>query len=178
MKLLLILVSFIASIITYAGDITVSMSVSGDEQLTELVSSYINREFRDLHDVTIVSDTRADYEVRVIALANTLKTGQQIGYILSVVVLATVPTNTFDAAVSKEIRPFLHNYLATLSQFDNNYLYSSGPAELKTTCENIVARIDSAIFEPERQNERQIEILLKNISTNAPDVHPVSTNTP
>jgi hypothetical protein len=133
---------------------TIQVSVSSDNiTLQEEAESYLKREFRSLGDITLV-DKDPDLEFTIIANVVTAGT-KEIGYAIS---LVAVEHHNFSnsvyfaaGALPKDKQKTLHTICDDAYSVKAHYLNVLPISALKTTCEQIVAKIDSTILEPERK---------------------------
>ncbi len=132
----------------------VAVKFSGNDELKVLASSYINKSLRSLGDVTIVDDG-ALINISIVGLKNRTESGKALGYTLSVVITKRL---NFHYLVDALKNKFDKRFIELAEEDTNNryelidhIIYTTSADSLKSTCEEIVAQIDSETIEKERK---------------------------
>ena len=155
----------------YAADspwsASVVVKVSAQSELTSQIESYVKRELRALHDVSLTEDQEhADYCISIVALQLSNRASDNAGYAISTVVSSPFKSETLSLIVSAAggntnlLSAYSTNStgLVTIQGHD---LRIAPPNKLKRTCEELVAHIDSEYFEPDRQSFARMKAMLK-----------------
>jgi len=185
-KIILCCVFLTSSVVLSEGDESawsakVSVGISAPPALASEIESYVKRELRGLHDVSIEADLSSspDYLVEIVAVELENKAGTPTGYALSTVVVSPLSSDYISLVVSTcggntNAYPGLIKSFSKYSMAEKHDLRITDLDGLKTACEKIVAAIDSDCFETARKNQAQIMAFLKKINKS----EPAKTNAP
>jgi hypothetical protein len=132
-----------------ADNLRVMVAVTGPDELKANISSYINRELRDIKDVDVV-DELPDFTISIVGL----ETSGVRGYAMSLLVEEDLPEwirsvlkhNTCGLIPSKDI-----DGLRLYKGIDDHQLLVGPFSELRATCTSIVSRFDTNSLEPRRK---------------------------
>ena len=144
----------------------VQVSVSSGDQISGEITSYINRELRNLHDV-IVTDDKPEYRINIVAMENRLTNGVRTGYSLSVIV-----TTPFDPSVLKlvvalalgqkdektslELQNRITKDTLDYEMIVQHYVQTGGQDDLRGICEKVVASFDGEVLERTRKAHQEV----------------------
>jgi hypothetical protein len=136
----------------------VEIKISADSELKSEIESYVKRELRDLHDISLTEDsTAADYRISIVAIPLQSKSGIQTGYALSTVITCPLKGETmmwviFASGGDTNKLPGLSTNFTEYVTIEDHNLLITDPDHLKSTCEKLVANMDADCFEPARQS--------------------------
>lgn len=149
----------------------VRLEVKGTTVNTDLFSSFLSRELRDLHNITVV-DEDADYEIRLTIMR------VDLGHVVSIVISEPLDREWFDRFfIGKDEIDLAdmgtlrldteHKKLARDRLNDLTRIIDDAPAffplryEPDEIAKNLIATIDGEIFEPQRRANEDILERLK-----------------
>jgi hypothetical protein len=140
----------------------VQVIVQADEQLKNMIESFIKRELRSLNDVA-VTDKDPRYVIGIVALQAKAVEGAELDSIaLSLVIRAsasTVPISSLTAPADAEREPkdnAVDVYKGTDTLIQHG-LFMTPIDGLKRACEEIIADFDSDALEPRRKLHQSID---------------------
>lgn len=140
-----------------AVPLRVSVEVSGNDDLRELLLSYIGRELRSLPGVTVV-DTKAIWEIHVVAVRTENEAGHKTGVAMAIAVEAPFDTTTLRSAfevskisISKRALALAQRLNANLMEIRDLRVVVSSDEDLNVACRELVARFDTEQLEPFRR---------------------------
>ncbi len=165
-KLILTLVyTSVLALQCFADDITVKLTITAAEPLQSELSSHLRREFRDLRDVVITQGHGADYNISVVALtADNHQDGSQMGYAVSVLLTAPLPTNCLDNVVFPRYQAGVEHLLSTAELVGLHQVFLCPPDGVALFSEKLVTRIDTQFFERTRQDRLAVHAETNSVS--------------
>lgn len=152
------------------------MAVSADNLIESQAKSNLSRLLREFSDVTITDAYDCDYEVRIILIENSNKSGYKTGYTASINILKPLTPTDFTFPIAQRLtnetttdEDDFFQVFQNKQKIDTSYIYH-GIADkiyqqgvyqpvnsflfvdddLRSLCERIIAEIDTEIFEPDR----------------------------
>ena len=135
----------------------VQVSVSADENIKGLITSYINRELRGLRDVEIVYKNPR-WLLQVVALEITTKGGYKSGVALSIVVLEQFDNSLLKALMHETNQKDLVDLVASnLYSLPDHWLRIGSEDNLRSICDGIVADFDTKHLEGARRLLRRLK---------------------
>ncbi len=133
--------------------VAIEVTVS-DEDLRDRVSMYLRNELRNLGDVE-VTDENPDFKLYAMVTEMRSGTGQRVAYVLGISVVNFFPDGYFDSILDDRLRNAdeIARKLEAVTVYRNQFLSVSGPEEahLIETAVNSIARLNTHIFQPERE---------------------------
>ncbi|MGR6799591.1 hypothetical protein ACU6VJ_17220 [Sphaerotilus sulfidivorans] len=131
----------------------ISVDVSCDDQaLKSQLTSFVNRELRALRDVDIVT-TNANYKVQIVAIAVTLRNGNNVGNAVSLVISS--PIGDWNWALSNTLSPESKKAIAAMlaSQYslDDHRLLVGAVDGLQQQITQVIVDFDATTLEPSRK---------------------------
>jgi hypothetical protein len=139
----------------------VKVTVQASSGIEKEVRSYVSRELRGLHDVT-VTDSEPDYELSILAMEDEARSGNVVGVTLAY--LCTEPSDptffTFigkanqigDKELNSLSRLFVKDHF-TLCGFQ---LQTGARSDLNELVRRVVANFDSDMLEPARKSWQEM----------------------
>lgn len=143
----------------------VQVSVSADDNIKGQVESYIKRELRSLQDVTLV-DEGADWELSIVAMEVSTKSGYKSGVILSVVILSPFNNQMLSGMLQEKYKEFVTNLTKGLYWYPGHWLRIDSNDQLRSLCVELVADFDSKKLEESRKQHREIMKIIESSSPN------------
>lgn len=151
----------VLSVAAYAADTNnsrftsrVKVTVSSNDNIQDIVKSYLNRELRSLNDVELV-DTDPDWEIEVLAMELKTSSGNKPG-----VVLSTVLSLYYDKqVVINLIKPMYIDTLPPngLQVTHYHWLNVDSKDNLQNMCNKMIAEFDSQYLEEGRKSFRKMK---------------------
>jgi hypothetical protein len=146
----------------YVHPLTVQIDANDDE-LNNLVKSYLSRELRSLKDVTINEAPQPTFIIHCGCLPAMLN-GVKVGYALSFVITSNLSplkyiasdkyiTDVLDKSPEGRIyalRTMLTGMCRLTQQFEDQFLFTCATDNLKDRCESFVASFDTKYLDPLR----------------------------
>lgn len=145
-----------------APKFTVSVFVSGDS--TNEISSFLTRELRDLPDVTVADRGEAIYQISVASIQITVD-GKPNACALSILTTSRMDPDAWGLIVSTNELSIVQSVAKDLCTLEAQEVKVLPTANLKSTCQSIVADFDRSILERQRKIAAG---MLKASETNAP----------
>ena len=133
----------------------VKVSVSADENIKGMVTSYINRELRSLQDVEVV-DRDPEWELQILAMEVSTKGGYKSGIVLSVVILSKFSSQILLPFVSGSYKEAVDKLTSNLYYYPDHWLIVDSTKDLKQSCIGIVADFDTKYLEQSRKINREL----------------------
>lgn len=152
-----------------AGDpskMGLKINISGRTGLEGEVRSYLKREFRAIDDIEVRED-QVFLAVNIVVLEVSNKTGQSIGYTMSIAVTDKTPiiilglagaTSTDDPEKQKQLLEFMPENGILV----DHILQAIDRKSLDTTCKQLAARIDGTHLENARKLKRGMHNMIEN----------------
>lgn len=135
----------------------VQVSVSADENIKGLITSYINRELRGLRDVEIVYKNPR-WLLQVVALEISTKGGYKSGVALSIVVLEQFDNSYLKSLMRETYEKNLVDLVTSnLYSVPNHWLRIGSEDDLRSICDGIVADFDTKHLEEARRLLRRLK---------------------
>jgi len=128
--------------------IRVRVNVMADRSIQDQVGSLIRRELRGLHDVT-VSEDNPDFVLQMFSGVSKLTSGRAAGYYISFVVYSPCDTNLLHLVCPTNAPPMLYKYFTSLVSLEDQGIAME--SDLRKTCEQVVAYLDSHSFDEYRK---------------------------
>ncbi len=133
----------------------ITLSVDSSDESKSRIESYIRRELRSLGDVTLV-ETNSSVAIRLVGIDLKSRADRPQGYAISVVVAAPFPARAYlgmpmFACLTEHDRKNVEEGLRKYELPEFHSLFVCGQDELKTSCDHIVAAVDSSVLEPQRK---------------------------
>ena len=127
----------------------VRVVVDAEDNISRLVTSYINRELHSLHDVVTVN-VDPEWELHVVAV-KVSTWGREVGVALSAVMFERFDNQILDPLFEPRYNDFGTRLTTSLCRLPV-YLLQVGPTnELKKLCQEIVADFDTKRLKPSRK---------------------------
>jgi hypothetical protein len=130
----------------------VSVRVSGDPEIANLVKSFIGRELRSINDVQ-VTNTGPDWVFHVITVAVKLKKGVITGYGVSVIILETFNSEALTPLLDKRYADRAHTLTADLYSVKKHLINIGSRDDIKNICRQIVADVDKEFLAIKRKRK-------------------------
>ena len=134
----------------------VQVSVSADENIKGLITSYINRELRGLRDVEIVYKNPR-WLLQVVALEISTKGGYKSGVALSIVVLEKFDNGLLKALMHADQKDLVDLVTSNLYSVPDHGLRIGSEDNLRSICDGIVADFDTKHLEESRRLLRRLK---------------------
>jgi hypothetical protein len=138
----------------------VKVSVEGEESVNSSVSSYLNRELRSLGDVELV-DKDHEWEISVLILATRSVGGQNMGFVLSTVIIPTFSNQWLREYLIPKYQDLVLNITSGLSYYPKQWINIGGTKDIQEICKRIIANFDTTCLEENRKVFRQINSMKK-----------------
>lgn len=120
----------------------VALIIKAKDQDRTLIASYLGRQLRGLHDVTVTDDS-PEYEIEVLAMHVLMASGQDVGLVLSTAVY--YKSDGTDPSLGK------------MRYSNGHYLNISNSTIISDTCAAIIADFDQESLEPVRKIWAKVE---------------------
>lgn len=136
--------------------ITVGITVSADERIKSQIESYIKSELRQIGDIDIYASD-PEFEVRIVAI----DPGSAV--VLSVVVVSKADFTPYiewklsGSNVTSQAKKDLTELLAKQDSIMHHAVMSRSEAMLRDLCRDVVASIDTDVFEESRKTSALID---------------------
>lgn len=136
----------------------VQVTVSSEDSINGLVSSYVKRELRSLRDVEIVY-SNPGWELRIIAMETSTISGRKTGVVISTAIMKKfrnqILLDIMNTVISKEefekIKEIVSVLTSDLHDYRGSTLRVGSTDDLRTICNEIVADFDSDHLEAARE---------------------------
>ena len=133
----------------------VQVSVSSkDDSFEGLVKSYINRELRSLRDVEIVY-RNPRWKLSIVALEDFTKSGRKMGVTLSTVILRRFDNQFLLSTLPENYRRLASLQTSGLYDHYDQWVNGGSNDDLRTICNEIVAKFDTRYLEKVRKSLRK-----------------------
>ncbi len=138
----------------------VTVTVSADGQLRSEMMNYLKRNLQEMKDITIV-DSQANYQIDVVALDTKNRRGEEIGIMLSTVILRCFDQEIFAEAGYRQTRKRLERLTSGLAAMEVHKIRVCTRAEVEEACKNIIEEFGRDQVERDRKTFQQIIDMLK-----------------
>jgi hypothetical protein len=185
--MLIVFMLFLLSSSTFATDerkfsTTVEVRIVAPESIKGLITSYINRELRALHDVKIVDHEpmeplffwydieeinklirrEAEWKISVLAMELETKGGHKTGFVFSTIILEALDYEGVDSMLwisgaSESIRCEVQRLTFPVYKYPGHYVNVGSNDALQRISKEIVATFDADYLEKEREFFRYYE---------------------
>jgi hypothetical protein len=154
--LILITPSLLFAQIGYKPKLRVILSITADEEFHGLISSFLNRELRALHDVEI-DEVDPQFEIFILARKITDTQKSVLGVIFSVVMFERFNNEALYDMYQPEKKVVADFLTSDLRKFKGQYVHTGSQKDIRRICESIIADFDSYVLEPQRKIYRGID---------------------
>ena len=157
MLIILLSLSLQAQLANWKG--RVHLTIQGKDEVGSVISSYLNRELRKLGDVLVV-DTTPDFEISIVFIEQKLTTSdRRLGWAMSTVVLEErgIPEAMLANVIVPTYQELIKTHYTHLFTMAEHYLWVGAMSDLETNCVQLIATIDSDVFEPRRKLWRELK---------------------
>ena len=128
----------------------ISVRVSGDPGITNLVKSFIGRELRTVKDVR-VTNNGPDWVFHVITVAVKLKEGVTTGYGISAIILEPFKSDVLTPLLDKRHIDRGHRLTADLYSVKKHMINIGSKEDIRNICAKMVADLDKEFLEIKRK---------------------------
>ena len=128
----------------------VSVRISGDPEITNVVKSFIGRELRALRDVQVTND-QPDWVFHVITVEVKLKENVKTGYGISAIILEPFQSDVLTPLLDKRYVDRGHTLTADLYSVKKHMINIGSKEDIKNICVKMVADLDSEFLEIKRK---------------------------
>jgi hypothetical protein len=158
---------------------TVEVKITAPDSIKGLITSYVNRELRSLHDVKIVDPEpknsllalidieeairrSAEWKISVLVVELETKGGHKTGFVFSTIILEALDYEGMDVwlefcGVEKGIRSDVQNFTFPHYKHPGHYVNVGSNDALQRICKEIVATFDTDYLEKDRKFFREFE---------------------
>ena len=130
----------------------ISVRVSGDPEITNLVKSFIGSELRKIKDVQ-VGNEQPDWVFHVITVEVKLKEGITTGYGISAIVLETFKSDVLTPLLDQRHVDRAHTLTAELYRVKKHMINIGSKDDIRNICLQMVADLDREFLEVKRKTE-------------------------
>jgi hypothetical protein len=138
----------------------VRVTVTADESIKGMVSSYLNRELRSLGDVELVDDN-PEYEIRFLAVETKSLSGQKTGVAFSVITSEYFDNQSISFTFQPKYKEMGLRATAGLEHNLDHRMEMGSTSELEKICKEIVADLDAKTLGESRRSFREMKEILK-----------------
>jgi hypothetical protein len=141
-----------------AENIRVKLRITGKSETTNLVSSFLTRELRGLHDISIVNpEDETDFIISILVLDNVTRTERSVGHTLSTVITAPIDTNALAMYAQPDYKDVVIGLSDGAGWVMDHQVFIGPPDTLKEDCVSMIASIDTRCFEKQRETNARID---------------------
>jgi len=144
----------------------VQIQVDAEESLSDAIKSHLNRGLRSLGDV-VITDSKPDYTIKVVALGEHARNGTVLGYALSV--LITMPLDPLglklatalivgakDEKSSLDLQKNIEKQVKGYELVVSHTIRSGDSDSLPMLCKEVVTNFDAETLEDARKAHQEI----------------------
>lgn len=128
----------------------VMVDITAPQNIKGTVTSYINRELRDIGDIEIVDDNE-EWLLEIIVLEFNTISGSKIGYTFSTVILQKFNNLYLERLIQEMWEEHVKMLTSNLYYCPRHSLQTSSTEDVRTTCNGIVAEFDTECLEAKRK---------------------------
>ena len=140
----------------------VKVTVSANENIKSLVSSYLNKELRSINDVELVYEN-PEWEIAVLTSEVKDVNGYKIGFVISTVIIRSFDNQILSGYFRQKFKGLGMEFTSGLCDYPVHWLHVGSTGSLQDLCEEIIADFDTTYLDKSREMFQKADQTVKEV---------------